>query len=241
MTLGTEYILLGVGAVALMVQKGAGVMPDGTPIPPGGAEIPKPTTPAPVVGSRPTTVTAVVAAKAGTSPILKGTQTTSTTAWKRTTSGNGNGIISDGGGNYTKGADVLVNQTLNEVEAEVKREYEKLTSAAKKKGAELLNETLKPSPNLTGKENFKEASKKVGAVVGAAAGAAVCSIAGVGAGAVAAPLCAWLGSIAGAYLGEKIGKWAKDTYKKVAKWTQNSWDSVKDKAKSVAKKICFFC
>jgi len=109
------------------------------------------------------------------------------------------------------GLRLFVDQRAQELEQGLRDKYDELASEAKKKGAEVLNETLKLNPPLKGNESYKQVSSRVGAVAGGAAGAAVCSATGVGA--AAAPLC----GIAGAYLGQKVAPVVAEYTKKAVK------------------------
>ena len=124
----------------------------------------------------------------------------------------GNGMFSQAARN----ASAAMAAQVGRAEVAVKAEYDKLSDSAKKKGAELLNQTY-PGLNLTGKESFAEAGKKIGAVTGGALGAAT----GV-------PGAAWLGAVSGAYLGKKLGPWLGSQWDKVDDWAANAADSVKD-------------
>ncbi len=111
-------------------------------------------------------------------------------------------------------------QLADQMTAKLKTEYNKLSGEAKQAAAKELNNLIKPSPNLTGKETFEEASKKVGAALGGALGTAL----GAGLG----PVGATLGAIAGAYLGEKLGPEVAKAWNDLKSHFANAYDSVKD-------------
>jgi len=148
------------------------------------------------------------------------------------------GLVTSGGGSWTEQADVAAKQKLKELEQQAKSKYNELSAAAKKKAVETLNK-LNPSPGLTGKETWEEASKKVGAALGGVVGIAACNAIPVpGLSAIAATtVCATLGAMIGAYLGERLGKWAKQAYQSVKAWSDRQWDKLKstigDKADAI--------
>lgn len=132
-------------------------------------------------------------------------------------------------------AETMLRQQIAALQTKAKAEYDKLSAEAKKAGAARLNAAIKPSPGLTGKETFEEASKKIGASMGAIAGVAACNALPIpGAAQVLAhTACASLGALAGAYLGEKVGDWAEDVYDEVKSWADSAWESVGDAADTV--------
>lgn len=221
MTVTPGFLLLGAGAIALAMQPDE----DGAPSPASPVSTPKPvgTRPLPVATSiqKPPAINiGAVAATIAKKGVFRGSGTTA------------NPMVSDGGGNWYKGDQVVVDRAVDEVKQRVKKEYDQLQKGAKKAGAEYLNSTMDPSPNLTGNESFEEASKKIGSVGGAAAGGAVCAAVSAGA---AAPACAYLGSIAGAYLGKEVGPMLKDAYNKIEDWAGDAGDYIGDKAKDAYK------
>lgn len=111
-------------------------------------------------------------------------------------------------------------QLVDQATAKVKSEYKKLTNEARKAGAKKLNEILNPSPGLTGKETFEEASKKIGKAVGATAGGAL--------GASFGPIGASLGAMAGAYLGAKLGPEIAKAWNDLEEHFANAYDDVRD-------------
>lgn len=122
-------------------------------------------------------------------------------------------------------------QVLDKATAKLKEQYKKLSGDAKKEAAKKLNTLIKPSPNLTGKETFEEASKKIGGALGATLGGTL--------GASLGPIGATLGAMAGAYLGERLGpeiakqwndleKTFKNAYGKVGDAVDDAGDAVKD-------------
>lgn len=229
-------ILIGGAALGLTIAKGnkdEGIAP----------QMPTPSPQVPVARSS-TTIAAQLAANNGTGPLLTGQATTtpigsagspgSAQLGKGSTSTIPNPYITDGGGNYSKKVDQVVDQAIKDVEAEARKRYALLSKAAKKAGAEALNKQLDPSPNLTGDESFDEAGKKVGSTIGgAAAGAACASYAYT---AAATPVCAWLGAVVGGYLGEHLGDWSKAAWSKVESWAGDAYDA----SKKVLKKIIPF-
>ena len=116
-------------------------------------------------------------------------------------------------------------QLVDQTTAKVAAEYNKLSADAKKKGADLLNKALKPSPGLDGTENFEQATKKIAAAVGTAVGAAI-----------GGPTGAALGAIAGAYLGDKLGPWLHDKWSDLESWTKSKLNTVEDWAKNEVQK-----
>ncbi len=133
----------------------------------------------------------------------------------------GQAILSGGpaGEAYTR-------QALNSLRDEAKRQYDNLTDVAKARGAQTLNGTMKPSPQLTGRESFEEAARKIGTAAGAAAGTAACTMIPIpGVNVVAAgTVCASLGGIIGGYLGGDVGTWLRDAYGRVGAWADRQWD-----------------
>lgn len=126
-------------------------------------------------------------------------------------------------------AETAVKQKLLELEARAKSEYDKLTAEAKRRAAETLNK-LNPSPGLTGNETFAEAAQKIGASVGSIVGVAACNAIPIPGLAIVAAhtVCASLGALIGAYLGGKLGEWAKKIYGDVQAWADKAWEGVKD-------------
>lgn len=114
-------------------------------------------------------------------------------------------------------------QQLDKATAELKKDYDKLTESARKAGAAKLNDILSPSPGLTGKESWSDASKKIASSLGAIGGGAVCG-----------PACAALGAMAGAYLGKKLGPILGEQWNNLESWVSNAYDTVGDKVKSGA-------
>lgn len=138
----------------------------------------------------------------------------------------GGAAVTGGGGNYVDQAELAARQKLKELEEQAKAEYEKLSAAARKEGAKQLNEEL--GTNLTGDESWEEASRQVGAAVGSAGGTAACTaIPYVGTLVAATGVCAVLGSMAGAYLGEKIGPWAKEAWSDIKSGADKAWEATK--------------
>ncbi len=120
-------------------------------------------------------------------------------------------------------------QLYDKAEKELKSKFDKLSSSAKKDGANKLNKLIKPNPGLTGKETWTQAQKKIKAALsaaGTAAGGAVCG----------AP-CATMGAMAGAYLGDKLGAYIKNHWNDIESWAGNAADNVKDKVKNAADKV----
>ncbi len=115
-------------------------------------------------------------------------------------------------------------QQIDKAMEKYRKEYNKLSSDAKKKGAQKLNELLNPSPGLTGDESWESASKKIVASIGGATGGALCG-----------PPCAALGAMAGAYLGKKLGKELGEQWKQIDKWVDKAAKSVADYAKDKVK------
>lgn len=227
-------ILIGGAAVGLAIAKGGG---EESPVVP-------PQTPQQPVARPSTPIAAQLAAVNGTGPLMTGSGTVTNKATGDAGSpgspklGMGstgtipNPYLTDGGGNWKKAASVVADQGIKQMEDAVRDQYNKLSLQARKAGAEALNKALEPnSPHLTGEENFDEAGKKTGAVIGGAVGGAAC--AAYPATAAAAPLCAWVGSIAGAYLGEHAGKWAKDAWGSVKSWSTNAYHKAKDALKKI--------
>lgn len=147
-------------------------------------------------------------------------------------------LVTGGGGNASDATNAQIQQKLRELEAQAKAEYERLTSQAKKAAADALNK-MNPSPGLTGNETFEEAARKVGAAIGSTVGVAACNAIPIpGLSVVAAhTACATLGAIIGAYIGGKLGVWAKNLYADVKAWADRQWDSVKGAAEDVGDAI----
>ena len=125
------------------------------------------------------------------------------------------------------GLSQYVDQMQTELTMELKGQYDKLTSSAKKAGADILNAELKLSPPLKGDESFKVVASRTGAAAGGAVGAAACAATGYGA--AAAPLCAMAGAYIGKKLGPAVAKYAKTAVKKTGK-----------AVKKIAKKLKFW-
>lgn len=129
-------------------------------------------------------------------------------------------------------------QLLDKAHARAKSEYDGLTADAKKAGAGLLNKSLNPSPNLTGKESYEDAAKKIGAALGAAGGAALGAWIGGGAGSkIGGKAGAVLGAIVGAYLGKSLGPWMAGKWHDVESWSKNAAKDVESAAKKVGRDI----
>jgi hypothetical protein len=128
-----------------------------------------------------------------------------------------------------------VRQRIRELEDRAKAEYNRLGKEAKVRAAAELNK-MSPSPGLTGDESFDEAAAKVGASIGSVVALAGCNaipIPGV-ATVLAHTACATLGAMIGAFLGEKLGKWAVNIYDDVKEFAAQKWDALKDTAGDVA-------
>ena len=121
----------------------------------------------------------------------------------------------------------LSREKLAELEKKAAAEYKKLSSTAKKAGAEYLNKELKLQPPLDGTETWSDVSKIVGGAAGAAAAGAACAPVGLTA------VCAPLGAMLGAYLGPKVGKWLSDTWDDVEDWAGKVYGDVKGGLKKV--------
>lgn len=121
--------------------------------------------------------------------------------------------------------DTLGNQVADYVDAKVKKQIDGLGQEAKQAGADYLNKTLKPSPDIKASDSAEEISKKVGASIGGAAAAAGC--AAIPGGATASPLCA----MAGAYLGNVIGGYVKEGYDKVEQGLKDGYNYVEGQVK----------
>lgn len=128
-------------------------------------------------------------------------------------------FIARGGSSYTSQAELTAREKLREGEREAKKRYDAMASAAKKKGAAILNEKLHLSPPLEGDESWDDLGKRIGA----AAGAAACVAAGAG---VATPLC----SIVGAYFGEKLGDFLEKHWADIKAKAKETYNDIKDKA-----------
>ncbi len=117
-------------------------------------------------------------------------------------------------------------QALDQAKRKLKQEYDALSAKAKEAGAAKLNDLIKPSPGLTGKESWEDASKKIGAAAGSQGASAACSA--YPATAPAAPVCA----MAGAYLGKKLGpiiaKELKSIGKKAEQAVKKAYNKVED-------------
>ena len=107
-------------------------------------------------------------------------------------------------------------QLVKAAEDRLKAEYDKLDAAARKRGAELVNQQL--GTHLTGDESFGEAA----AIIGAASAAGACAATGIGT--TVAGLC----GIAGAYLGKKIGDYIEGAWDDVKDWASDAWSDTKD-------------
>ncbi len=147
-------------------------------------------------------------------------------------------LVSGGGGNASDASDQLVRQKLRELEAAAKAEYDRLSSQAKKAAADALNK-MSPSPGLTGNETFEEAGRKVGAAIGATVGVAACNAIPIPGLAIVAAhtVCATLGAMIGAYIGGKLGEWAKSLYADVTAWADRRWDQISGAAEDVGDAI----
>lgn len=126
------------------------------------------------------------------------------------------------------------NAALDYVRGKLKEEYDKLTAAAKKKGAELLNEEF-PGLNMTGNETFEQASEKIGSQLGGEGAAAACTA--YPPTSAAAPLCGILGKFAGKYLGRELGPYLRDAWNKVEEWAGDAYESVEDAARDVGSAV----
>lgn len=211
----SAYILLGAGALALAMQDHE----DGTP----AVTVPVSTTPP--VGSRPIPVADVAQRPPAINVGSIARQLAGGSLYRTPTS------VTPGGGNWTTQDATARDQALQYAEKEVKKQYDALTKAGKKRGAEYLNATLDPSPNLTGDETFDEANKKIGASIGGAAGGAGC--AAYPPTAAAAPLCAYLGAIVGGYLGEELGPYLKKGWNAVEDFASDVGEGIKDIGKGI--------
>lgn len=129
------------------------------------------------------------------------------------------------------------NAALDLARAQVKKEYDRLTAAGKKKGAAALNEKF-PGLNLTGDEDFEEASKKIGAQAGKQGASAAC--AAYPPTSAAAPVCGVLGEIAGKYLGKELGPYLRDAWHAVEDWVEDKAGDAADAIKDAAGSLKFW-
>lgn len=146
----------------------------------------------------------------------------------------GGAMVQAGGGSYVDAAEIAARQKLKELEERAKREFDALDAQAKARATKELNDRL--GAGLTGDESWAEASKKVGAAIGATAAMAGCNAIPIpGAATVFAhTVCATLGAMVGAYLGEKLGTWGKEAYAEITSWADRQWGRTQDAAEDAA-------
>jgi phage tail tape-measure protein len=109
------------------------------------------------------------------------------------------------------------------IESYAKAAYNNLDDAAKKKGAEYLNKTLKLDPPLDEDASWEDISKVAGAAAGGAIG-----------GAIGGPLGAKLGAIVGAYLGVKLEELVSKHIEELKAWLSDKWGDIEGAVKDAA-------
>lgn len=115
----------------------------------------------------------------------------------------------------TNGIDPVLQQKLDMIKDYAKAAYINMDQAAKKAGAKALNEELKLDPPLDGTEDWE----KLAATAGGAAGAAALGW---------IPGGAYIGAIAGAYLGVKIEELISKNADEIKEWFSSRWNQIED-------------
>lgn len=124
---------------------------------------------------------------------------------------------------FAFGGDSAMGEKLSVINQYAEAAYGKLDAAARKKGADFLNDSLHLDPPIKEDAKWKDIAGAVGAAAGGAVG-----------GYIGGPIGAKLGAMVGAYLGVKLEEFLSKHVDEIKDWFKSKWSDIEDWASGVA-------
>lgn len=129
-------------------------------------------------------------------------------------------VVSDRAQNSSP-IDAEIQAKIDTIEAYGKAAYNKMTSGARKEGAQAMNKELNLDPPLDGSESFEDVMHRIAPAIGGTVGAAV-------GGALGGPAGAAIGAFCGKYLGVKYEELLAKAIPEIKDFFRSKWADIEN-------------